>query len=496
MSDVSLQMIAEALSKLGGGFQGPQGYQGVPGDAIQGPRGYQGFQGTAIQGAQGYQGYQGNQGATGSVPWVSAGAYASINAAITAIGSTPAVLVVSSPINLVGTTATPSTLLLVILKGGYIVQTGAYTLTINGGLVCGRWLAFSGVSSGQIKFGPAAIEYVCPEWWYGPLVGTGVDAQPYITCAINALEIDATYGTGSTGILDLATGVYSIGSTITISQYMWLTIRGKGKRSSILRWIGGASVPVILISDPIDWEWSVVLRDFGITQPTPNSPGGVIGVKIGDTGGDAAIVGTLLDNLYISNVDTGVLMVGEADQTTLNKCIIFDCQSYSVRSIAADGSPADVSITDCELKGNAYHIWSDQGVNWKITGGAIQGNYAYGIWLDGHTTPFIGSIYMESHYAGQVIHVAYNYSNGGYNGMNGGTITTMIITGGSSTVVYSIFLGSVDGCNIFGNSFDYYTVAITLSGSAVRNWVGANSYIGLGAKVNDFGTNNVVGVTQ
>jgi len=97
--------------------------------------------------------------------WYDSSTYASINAAITAIGATVATLVVSSAETLTGNLVVPATLNLVIQKGGSIVKASTYTVTINGPFWAGEYTVFSGFASGDVKFGGAGLREVLPDWW-------------------------------------------------------------------------------------------------------------------------------------------------------------------------------------------------------------------------------------------------------------------------------------------------------------------------------------------
>ena len=91
--------------------------------------------------------------------------YASINAAVTAIGSTQTTLVVTETETLTASLIIPSTLRLVILKGGSIVKASTYTLTINGTFEAGLYQVFSGFDAGDVTFGSGSVKEVKEEWF-------------------------------------------------------------------------------------------------------------------------------------------------------------------------------------------------------------------------------------------------------------------------------------------------------------------------------------------
>ncbi len=105
-------------------------------------------------------------------PWVDARNYASINAAVTAIGSDSKTLLVPDAQTLAANLTVPSNIHLVILKGGSIVKASTYTLTINGPFEAGLYQVFSGFTT-DVTFGAGAVEKVFTEWWGGiPNIGS------------------------------------------------------------------------------------------------------------------------------------------------------------------------------------------------------------------------------------------------------------------------------------------------------------------------------------
>ncbi len=112
-----------------------------------------------------------------SMAWVDVRSYASINAAVIAIGSTQTTLLVSNAQTLTASLTIPSTLSLKILKGGSIVKASTYTLIINGPFEAGPYQVFSGFSNGDIYFGYSGGVQIYLEWFgaIGDAIGvTGV----------------------------------------------------------------------------------------------------------------------------------------------------------------------------------------------------------------------------------------------------------------------------------------------------------------------------------
>lgn len=126
-------------------------------------------------------------------PTVDVRAYASINAAVTAIGATPTTLVVPNAQTLAASLTIPSTLTLKVLQGGSIVKASTYTLTINGNFE-GVSDCFSGFSSGDVTFGNLRIAF--PEWWdnadTGIKLNSAISALPSSGGMVNARKLSGT----------------------------------------------------------------------------------------------------------------------------------------------------------------------------------------------------------------------------------------------------------------------------------------------------------------
>jgi hypothetical protein len=121
-------------------------------------------------------------------PVVDVRAYASINAAVTAIGATETTLVISDAQTLTANLTIPSTLTLKILNGGSIVKASTYTLTINGNFEAGLYQVFSGFSVGDITFTGNSSYDIIPQWFGAKADGSNDDStaiQSALTSAGN-----------------------------------------------------------------------------------------------------------------------------------------------------------------------------------------------------------------------------------------------------------------------------------------------------------------------
>lgn len=127
-----------------------------------------------------------------------ADAFVSLASAITSIGSTESVLIIST--NQACSTALtfPSTLAVQFIGSGKITKSTGCTLTFNGPFEAPLKQVFSGFSAGDITFGTGALRFANPQWWGGTSDATSL--QKSIT-AFNT---------------EVFSGSYSITATVTI----------------------------------------------------------------------------------------------------------------------------------------------------------------------------------------------------------------------------------------------------------------------------------------
>ena len=98
--------------------------------------------------------------------------YASLSAALTAIGSTETTLFIDESVDVSVDTTIPSTLSISMLKGGLFNRVSGTHLTINGPFQCGNWQCFNDNTSGHDWVILNNARTVYPEYWGA--VGDGV----------------------------------------------------------------------------------------------------------------------------------------------------------------------------------------------------------------------------------------------------------------------------------------------------------------------------------
>lgn len=157
--------------------------------------------------------------------------YASLSAAVAAIGATPATLLVSTPLTVTGNLTIPETLRLQLVGGSTLIISDGHTLTLTSPA------QVVADHTTKIFIGPGSVAFsrqgVAPaEWW-----GAKGDNSTNSAAAINAAlaSFDNTGGKGAA--VDLNGGTYVIGTT-TLTMRNRVHLRGRGKRVTILNYSG------------------------------------------------------------------------------------------------------------------------------------------------------------------------------------------------------------------------------------------------------------------
>lgn len=199
--------------------------------------------------------------------WVNADDFSSINAAVAAIGSNVATLIVSSNKTLTANLTIPSTLSLIILNGGMITKASTYTLTINGPFEAGDYRTFSGFSSGDVTMSGSRITQA--EWWGAAGDGATDDAVS-LQSAITAIA--------GRGHLQLGAKSYYFTTTLTITQ-SYVGIRGKGQTYTQLYMPAGSSNAINVAGT---WAATIAnnfLKDFYLARSGTGIGTGGYGIR-------------------------------------------------------------------------------------------------------------------------------------------------------------------------------------------------------------------------
>ena len=226
-------------------------------------------------------------------------AYASLSAAITAIGSTQAVIEIPATTTVSATLTSPANITLSFTGAGMVSVSSGQTLTINGPLQAPLRQIFTG--SGSVKFG-SRINEGFPEHFGAAGNGSTNDAAAIQAC------INAFSGTSLRAGKVKLTGSYVINSTVTIS-YSDILIEGSGwgyitgtQDRGILKWNGIAGDPMLLFNNTVHSG----VRDLRIVGKSTAKPSAAIEFR--DSGG-----GGIQDQSITERVWIGTDLSGEAD---------------------------------------------------------------------------------------------------------------------------------------------------------------------------------------
>src|SRR3990172_1886536 len=101
-------------------------------------------------------------------PWVDISQYASLTAAVTAIGPTnKTTLLISGDTTITANTIVTDNISLLLQSAGRILKTSTYTLTINGPFQSGPYQSLSGFGTADVSFGTKTTPEVRASWFGG-----------------------------------------------------------------------------------------------------------------------------------------------------------------------------------------------------------------------------------------------------------------------------------------------------------------------------------------
>jgi hypothetical protein len=208
------------------------------------------------------------------------GNYATLNAAITAIGSTSKDLLIDIETNSIGHHHVPANIRLVVAKGGSINTIGGpLTFDDPGSLSAGRYPIFTG--TGYVR----GLSEVYPEWQGA--IGDGVTDS---TTALARTASSVTSG----GSISLA-GRYFTTGTITFSNPVSIIGQGRGT-GFVAASTMGATTDVLLLQ-PTVTNAAYRLQDFEIL-PESGTPGRY-GIHMDGSLGE--LWNTVVDHVFIGN---------------------------------------------------------------------------------------------------------------------------------------------------------------------------------------------------
>lgn len=166
--------------------------------------------------------------------------YANLAAAVAAIGSNAATLLIPDAQTMAADLTIPATTTIRLLHGGTVAVGTGLTLTLNCQIEAGAYQIFICAGTGKVVFGAGSTRGLRPEWW-----GAKGDDSTDCTAAFVLANAAASAGVVSLGpkqnIL-LSAGVYQV--TATTGNYavtINCPIKGEGTAVSIIKNVGTGS---------------------------------------------------------------------------------------------------------------------------------------------------------------------------------------------------------------------------------------------------------------
>ena len=308
--------------------------------------------------------------------------YATLSAAVTAIGSTPTHLVVAAPISIGGNVTVPSTLVIEVLRPGYILIDSTYNLTVagTGNIWAKDNKIFSITGTGKVTFTNGGEDRAA--WWGFDVSATGAVNAAAIKAAIDAFPSSTLVGGLETGgKVRLHGGQFSVAPDI-ITYY--------GKKNIVIEGMGGTG-----------YEAS-----FGGTRLTFTV--GTVGINMSDAISTSTTNNNSLKNVYING--NGVLAEGirVSNNQILDEVSVQGCTTAGANfmnatngtsvyrsSFSYNTAGAGVKFTgtggysysttatfvDCIIRANTYGVQAEAGQGVKFFGGAIESNTTANIYL-------------------------------------------------------------------------------------------------------------------
>jgi hypothetical protein len=295
--------------------------------------------------------------------------YSSFNAAIMAIGSTPATLVVSTALIGVTTASVPATLALRFVGGGSLSITTGQTLTILGAIDADAVTIFNNALSGQGTVsvtGNTRLTEIFPQWW-GAVLDNATDDSAAINACIVSLGSTSTTRGGPRVVI---TGPAAIASTILINRKsiefdgLGWGRQGSTGQQSYLRWIGSAGSPMLRIQN----AQGTFVRDLRLIGNASAKPSCAISFF--------QQAGFGMSRNFLENIAIGDLADGTAIGTGFTNGIA--CEGTLQNN--AEWVLENIYISGCS--GVGIRQSSTQNVNWQVNGLTVA-SCATGIYITG-----------------------------------------------------------------------------------------------------------------
>lgn len=274
--------------------------------------------------------------------------YASINAAVTAIGATPATLLVTDAQTLAASLTVPATCTLKILQGGSIVKAGAFTLTINGNFEAGLYQVFSGFATGNVTFGKGVTDVARPEWW-----GFAQTAA----AAVNSVALQAAIDSNAPAV-QMPNGSFDFDTGITLDRAIWFRGSGSceaapgggtaGVSTTKLNYTGVGNA-ITLVGSGAEGKENVNMSDFSLWGTALAG----YGIIIGST---TFVLKCMFKNIHVrafTKVGVAGILVSKCLESTFEN--VYSQANYD--GIVLNGTITTCTFINCWSRTNLRYGW-------------------------------------------------------------------------------------------------------------------------------------------
>jgi hypothetical protein len=324
-----------------------------------------------------------------------------LNAAVAAIGSVPTTLYIDGVASLTANLIVPSNVHIIDTKEGYILQTGAFTLAINGPFTGYGDVAFSGFSAGQVTFGNG-IEWVIPEWWGANTTPGTTNMTTAIQSALDTTkEVRLSKTTYAFTSIDIGPNERLIGSgwgCIGQDAFAHANWSNLTYCSGTILKCTSTTLNAITFGTT-SHIWGTQIKDILIVGP---GSGTTIGINASvDTGATYYVQNNygFLDNVGVVNFATGILF----DSFITNSWYDVNVRGCTTGIVFGDTSPCtDIKSYNIEVQHCATGIEFKYIDGISFFGGLVQGNtlglkfnptgagyvydvQLYGVWFEANT---------------------------------------------------------------------------------------------------------------
>ena len=326
---------------------------------------------------------------TKGTPVYDSRAYASINAAVTAIGATEAVLAVYESETLTASLTIPATCSLYIAQGGMIVQASTYTLTINGSFEAGLYQVFSGFTTVAL----AKVERILPQWFGA--TGDGVtDDTEAVQAAVDACT---TAGGGTVYFLP---GTY-LADIVVDSTDGYVRFMGAGARGPTILKAATASGFAITLDNSNSAPF-IVENIYFLGSGNTTS-----GIQCGDT--EDGIANLFVRNCRFSKLDTAIYIYGRFYWRVSDS--YFSANNYDIHAEGTVTMQASSALIDhCYMNGAKKAAIRLEGVLYgvHVLGGIIEATKGFAAYITGQASAGYGVVFDQVHFEGNAAAVTVN----------------------------------------------------------------------------------------